>query len=308
MTDREFQLDELPDDALKAIIQQLSTYTRRDLCLVSRKWRRLIAESWDAIAISLQGANYLDSASFQLKWLLSLQLQQLQKLSLALKGVELSGIEVDYLLGPLLDVLEQGGFPQLQSLYLAADMSLPGPLCHNSLQFLWLDVYALTAAIECPQLLQLRLCTVSMPGPPLFSEEALKPLQQLTKLLLRFHACFLDDPNASWFVTNGLSYLSALQHAGIVLPTSVNMAMLRQPVFPTQLSHLELYCNELTLSADAVIALTKVPNLCIQYLSLTLPETGYAHGTFGDLRSLLDSKTAKFDTSVEGLSGFVDVP
>lgn len=294
MTDREFQLDELPDDALKAIIQQLSTYTRRDLCLVSRKWRRLIAESWNTIAISLQGANYLDSASFQLKWLLSLQLQQLQKLTLALKGVELTGIEVDYLLGPLLDVLEQGGFPQLQTLYLAADMSLPGPLCHNKLQSLILDVYALTAFIKCPQLVELSLCAVSMPGPTWFSEEALKPLQQLTKLQLSFHACFLDDPNASWFVTDGLSYLSALQHAVITLPRSVNVAMLRQPVFPTQLSHLELYCYELVLRVDAVKALITVPNLYIQHKSLTLPAGGHDLGTLQDLLSVLDTKIAKF--------------
>ncbi|KAL0030854.1 hypothetical protein WJX77_009885 [Trebouxia sp. C0004] len=134
------QLDDLPDDSLKQVFQQLSTNDRRIISLVQRKWQQLVAESWTRIDIRLGGTNYLDSASKQITWLLSLRLQRLHTLHLNLKGVELSGIAVDYLLFPFLDTLEQGAFSQLQTLHLSADMSLPGPLIHHSLQHLQLDM------------------------------------------------------------------------------------------------------------------------------------------------------------------------
>ena len=243
-------LDELPDDTLKQIFQQMSTEERRAISRTSRKWQRLVAESWDVIDVRLGGTNYLDSASKQINWLLSLQLKRLVCLRLHLKGVELSGTGVDYLLGPLLDLLEQGAFPKLVALYLAADMSLPGSLVHSGLQHLYLDMYALTAHIQCPQLQTLFLHTVSMPGPTLFSEEALgqRRFQELTKMHLVFNASYLDEPNASWFILEGLSLLTSLRHVGLDFPQSIDIDLSKLPVFPANLTYLEVRCGEMHTS------------------------------------------------------------
>lgn len=288
MADHEFQLDELPDDVLKAVFQQLSTYARRNLCLVSRKWQRLVAQSWDDITISLHGASYHNVARSQLDWLLLQQLQNLQQLSLALKGVHLSGTDGHHLLKPLLDVLQQEGLPKLHTLRLqslAAGTSLPGPLCHSRLKSLYLDIFALTDAIQCPQLLELTLCTVSMPGPSFFSETALQPLTQLKKLQLWFKQCNSDHRSAcfsaSWIITLGLSHLHALQYAKMVLPRSstsiadifelpVDIYVWQLPVFPPELSHLELHCQGLDLAGQTVLtALKKLPNLFVLFENLT---------------------------------------
>lgn len=243
-------LNELPDDVLKQIFQQLSTEERRAISRTSRKWQRLIAESWNVIDVRLGGSNYLDSASKQIKWLLSLRLKGLACLRLHLKGVELSGIGVDYLLGPLLDLLEQGAFPVLTTLYLAADMSLPGALIHSGLQHLRLDIYALTATIQCPQLQTLFLRTVSMPGPTLFSKEALGQtgFQELIKMHLVFDVSYLDEPNAAWFVQEGLGLLTSLRHAILDFPKSIDIDLSKLPIFPPNLDYLELHCGEMQAS------------------------------------------------------------
>ena len=251
-------LEELPDDALQHVCRQLSTDARRTLSLTSRKWQRHVAESWDSIDIRLGGANYLDSASKQVTWLLSLQLQHLQRLTLDFKDLELSGIAVDYLLFPLLDALEQGAMPELQSLKLSADMSLPGPLIHKTLQHVHLDMYALTAMIQCPQLLTLRLHMTSMPGPTLFSQDALLMLQQIKKLQWSFHMCCLDDPNVSWFMLKGLSILTALQHVVLDLPGGVDVTLSGMPAFPVGLVHLEMRSDGLSLSFEALLAMRKL--------------------------------------------------
>lgn len=240
-------LEDLPDDALKHIFQNLSTEERRGISRTSRKWQRLIAESWTMIDLRLGGTNYLDSASKQIKWLTSLQVGHLACLRLHLKGVELSGIGVDYLLGPLLDLLEQGAFPELTTLYLAADMSLPGSLIHNGLQHLHLDIYALTATVHCPQLQTFFLRTVSMPGPTLFCKEALiqAGFQKLTKIELAFDANYLDESYASWFVLHGLGLLPSLQHVFLRFPQSITIALSEVPVFPAHFTFLELYCGKL---------------------------------------------------------------
>ena len=254
-------LDELPDDALKQIFQQLSTEERRVISRTSRKWQRLIAESWDLIDIRLGGTNYLDSASKQIKWLLSLQLKRLACLRLHLKGVELSGIGVDYLLGPLLDLLEQGAFPELMTLHLAADMSLPGSLIHKGLQHLHLNIYALTATIQCPQLQTLFLRTVSMPGPTLFSKEALGQtrFQKLTDMHLVFDASYLDEPQASWFISEGLGLLTSLRHVNLSFPEGIDIDLTNLPVFPANLTYLELRCGKMHTS-DLVFELFQVSN------------------------------------------------
>ena len=81
-------LEDLNEDALKRILQCLPTDQRRTLSTASKKWQRLISESWVDIDLHLGGKNYLDSASKQNTWLLSLQLQQLQTLRLHFKGFE----------------------------------------------------------------------------------------------------------------------------------------------------------------------------------------------------------------------------
>ena len=267
------RLDDLPGDALKRVFQQLSTYERRTASLVSHKWRELIAESWDAIEIRLGGANYLDSASFQIRWLLSLHLQQLRRLCLFLKGVELSGIAVDYLLGPLLDMLEQGRLPQLHTFWLTADMSLPGPLHHSTLQYLFLDIYALTATLHCPQLLELKICTVSMPGPTLFSKDALRPMQQLSRLHLSFQACYVDSPDIGWLVTDGLGLLSALQHAVFIFPKSFDVFVLRKPAFSPTLAHLEIKCRFLLAKPDALLEMMRLPACLLMFARLGTEDT-----------------------------------
>ena len=238
-------LDDLPDDALQQIFQHLSTEDRRTISRTCHKWQRLIAESWSMIEIRLGGTNYLDSASKQMTWLLALQLEHLTCLRLHLKGVELSGIGVDYLLGPLLDMLEQGAFPELTTLQLAADMSLPGSLIHNGLQHLHLDMYALTATIQCPQLQTLFVRTVSMPGPTLFSTEALGVFQELKRIRLVFDASYLDEPDTSWFILVGLGLLTALQHVVLDFPKGINIQLCKAPAFPANLTHFELRCNTL---------------------------------------------------------------
>lgn len=238
-------LDDLPDDALQQIFQHLSTEERRTVSRTSHKWQRLIAESWTVIQIRLGGTNYLDSASKQMTWLMSLQLEHLACLRLHLKGVELSGIGVDYLLGPLLDLLEQGALPELTTLQLAADMSLPGSLIHSGLQHLHLDMYALTATIQCPQLQTLFVRTVSMPGPTLFSPEALAVFQKLKRLHLVFATSYLDEPDTSWFILEGLSLLTALQVVVLDFPKGINIHLCKAPAFPADLTHLELRCSSL---------------------------------------------------------------
>lgn len=256
----ELRLDDLPDDTLKHVFHYLSTDARRTISRTSHKWQRLVADCWNFIDIRLGGTNYLDSASLQIKWLLSLRLQHLQSLQLNLKGVELSGVAVDYLLGPFLDVLEQGSFLQLKALDLAADMSLPGPLIHAHLQHLQLDMYALTAVIQCPQLLTLTVRTVSMPGPTLFSREALLVFQQLQKLQLTFQSCYFDDPKATWFVLEGLHILTALQHVTLKLPNTIHVDLTHMPALPVALTHLELDCSEISLSTATISAVDKLDN------------------------------------------------
>lgn len=199
------------------------------------------------IGVRLGGTNYLDSPSKQIKWLLSLQLKRLACLRLYLKGVELSGIGVDYLLGPLLDMLEQGAFPELTTLYLAAGMSLPGSLIHSGSQHLHLDMYALTATIQCPQLHTLLLRTVSMPGPTLFSKEALiqAGFQKLKRMHLDFYTNYLDEPCASWFVLEGLGLLTSLQHLVLGFPLSIDIDLSKRPVFPADLTYLELHSGKM---------------------------------------------------------------
>lgn len=243
----ESALDDLPDDALQHIFQHLSTEDRRGISRTSRKWQRLIAESWTVVDLRLGGTNYLDSASKQIKWLTSLQVGHLACLRLHLKGVELSGIGVDYLLGPLLDLLEQGAFHELTTLYLAADMSLPGSLIHSGLQHLHLDLYALTATIQCPQLQTLLLRTVSMPGPTLFCKEALiqAGFQKLTRIDLAFESNYLDESHASWFVLHGLGLLPSLRQVFLNFPQSVAIAVNEVPVLPAHFGLLELHCGKL---------------------------------------------------------------
>ncbi|KAL3155372.1 hypothetical protein ABBQ38_010933 [Trebouxia sp. C0009 RCD-2024] len=238
-------LDDLPDDALQQIFQHLSTEDRRTISRTSRKWQRLIAGSWTVIEIWLGGTNYLDSASKQMTWLLSLQLEHLACLRLHLKGFELSGIGVDYLLGPLLDMLEQGALPELTTLQLAADMSLPGSLIHDGLQHLHLDMYALTATIQCPRLQTLFVRTVSMPGPTLFSTEALAVFQELKRLHLVFDASYLDAPDTSWFILEGLGLLTELQHLVLDFPKGIDIQLRKAPAFPANFTHFELRCNTL---------------------------------------------------------------
>ena len=261
-------LDDLPDDALKQIFQQLSTEERRAISRTSRKWQRLIAESWNVIDVRLGGTNYLDSASKQIKWLLSLQLKRLACLRLYLKGVELSGIGVDYLLGPLLDMLEQGAFPELTTLYLAADMSLPGSLIHSGLKHLHLDMYALTATIQCPQLQTLHLRTVSMPGPTLFSEETLHQsgFQKLKRMHLEFYVNYLDEPYASWFVLEGLGLLTSLQHLVLDFPLSIDIDLSKVPVLPVDLTYLELHCGKMHES-DLIFEFFKLNHFWHDFLS-----------------------------------------
>lgn len=257
-TGSEMQLDDLPNDALKRVFQQLSTNDRRIISLTKRKWQQLVAESWTRIDIRLGGTNYLDSASKQITWLLSLRLQRLHTLHLNLKGVELSGIAVDYLLFPFLDTLEQGAFSQLQTLHLSADMSLPGPLIHHSLQHLHLDMYALTAKIQCPKLSTLKIHATSMPGPTLFSPEALQEFEQLRTLHVSFQTSYLDDHNVSWFVLEGLSILRTLEQLILDLPDSVFINLALTPVLPTALAHLEIRCHRLEISAEALAAIGKL--------------------------------------------------
>lgn len=258
-------LDDLPDDALQHVFQHMSTEERRTIVGTSHKWQRLIAESWTSIDIRLGGANFLDSASRQIKWLLSLQLGHLARLALHLKGVELSGIGVDYLLGPLLDLLEKGAFPALTNLYLAADMSLPGPLIHKGLQHLQLDMYALTATIQCPQLQTLHIRTVSMPGPTFFSKEALAVFQKLTSLHLVFQTSYLDEPNASWFVLEGLGLLVSLQHVVLDFPQGIDIHLTKAPAFPPCLNHLELRCSRMEVEVAASRAIYMLNSCCVWY-------------------------------------------
>ena len=259
-------IDDLPDDALKQIFQRLSTDDRRAISSTSHKWRRLVAESWTVVEVRLGGSNYLDSASKQIKWLLSLQLEHIACLRLDLKGVELSGTGVDYLLGPLLDLLEQGAFPELTTLYLAADMSLPGSLSHTGLQDLHLDMYALTATIQCPQLHTLFVRTVSMPGPTLFSKEVLAVYQKLKQLHLSFEASYVDEPHASWFMLDGLSLLTSLQHVVLDFPQGTDIHLSKVPVFPEDLTFLQLRCGRMDgdhAGLDAVYRLmADGDNLC----------------------------------------------
>ena len=255
---RQLHLHDLPDDALKYVLQKLPTDDRRTASLTNHKWQRLVAESWTGINIQLGGTNYLDSASKQIKWLLSLQLQRLHTLHLNLKGVELSGIAVDYLLFPLLDTFEQGAFSQLRTLHLSADMSLPGPLVHSSLQNLYLDMYALTAKVQCPQLLALRIHTISMPGPTLFSSEALSGFPLLNKLHLSFQACYLEYECVSWFLVSGLSMLVTLEQLIFELPDAVSVNLPVAPDFPVSLAHLEMHCHALDISPDALTAMDQL--------------------------------------------------
>ena len=293
----ELRLDDLPDDALKHVFHRLSTNTRRTISLTNHKWQRLVAESWTIIDVRLGGTNYLDSASLQIKWLLSLQLQHLQKLHLNLKGVELSGIAVDYLVGPLLDVLEQGTFSQLHTFDLAADMSLPGPLIHDKLQHLHLDMYALTATIQCPQLLTLKVTTTSMPGPTLFSTEALAVFQRLRTLSLCFQACYLDDSNASWFLLEGMGILTALQHVFIMFPGSLALQLSTVPAFPAELHHLELYIATLSISAEALSAVSRIENCLVTCSVLLTGASNTALATEMVVTDLLKSLGGRFDGS-----------
>ena len=74
------QLEDLPDLALKEVLQNLSTDHRRRLSCTSRRFRRLIGESWTHIRIALEGSNLVDSANLQLKWLLARDVFRLEKL------------------------------------------------------------------------------------------------------------------------------------------------------------------------------------------------------------------------------------
>ena len=256
-------LDDLPEDALKQILQCLTTDERRNLTSVNKKWNRLIAESWTEIEICVGGKNLLDSANKQIQWMLrSLELQQLQVLRLDFKGFELSGISVDYLLGPLLELFEQGNFSQLHTFELAADMSLPDELVSGTIQNLALDVYALTTYIRCPRLQKLKLTTVSMPGPTLFSLEALQIWQQLESIDLEFRTCYLDDVPASWFLAEGLNALSNLQQAVVAFPAKLRVQV-PQAEFCSALRHLEVSCRSLVLSCKAAARLSMLQDLLL---------------------------------------------
>ena len=74
------QLEDLPDLALKEVLQKVSTDQRRRLSCTSRRFRRLIGESWTHISIALEGSNLVDSANLQLKWLLARDVFRLEKL------------------------------------------------------------------------------------------------------------------------------------------------------------------------------------------------------------------------------------
>ena len=258
-------VNHLPDDTLQHIFRQLSTEERRTISSTCRKWQRLVAQSWVLIDIRLGGANYLDSAGKQIKWLLGLQLHHLKRLNLHLKELELSGIGVDYLLGPLLDLLEQGAFPELATLLLEADISLPGPLVHKQLKHLHLDMYALTATVQCPQLQTLHVGTVSMPGPTIFSEEALSVFQQLNSLHLVFQISYLDEPNASWFIMEGLGMLTCLEHVVLNFPQGVDVHLTQAPAFPPRLTHLELRCRKLEVQVAASRAIYMLNSCCVVY-------------------------------------------
>ena len=257
------QLDDLSEDALTQILQRLSTDQRRSLAIVSKKWQRLITDSWVWLHLRVEGKNLLDSANKQIQWTLhTLHLQRLQVLQLDFKGFELSGISVDYLLGPLLELLEQGRFSELHSFTLAADMSLPDDLVSDTIQHLTLDVYALTTYIRCPQLQSLKLTTVSMPGPTFFSTEALETWQQLQTLDLQFRTCYLDDAPASWFLAEGLHILSSLQQAVIAFPVKLRVPV-PQAEFCDALKHLEVSCRSLVLSFMAAASLSRLQNLLL---------------------------------------------
>lgn len=255
-------IEDLPGDVLKRILQCLSTDQRRTLSSVSKKWQRLITDSWIELALSVGGKNYLDSANKQIQWVLQLNLQQLQVLHLDFKGFELSGISVDYLLGPLLDLLEQGKFSQLENFELVADLSLPDDLVSDTIRFLVLDVYALTTYIRCPSLQSLKLTTVSMPGPTLFSAEALQAWQELETLDFAFRTCYLDDAPGSWFLAEGLYILHKLQHAVIAFPVKLGVQV-SQAQLCAALQHLEVSCRSLVLSLQAATALSKLQNVLL---------------------------------------------
>ena len=74
------QLEDLPDLALKEVLQNLSTDQRRRLSCTSQRFRRLIGESWTHISIALEGSNLVDSANLQLKWLLARDVFRLERL------------------------------------------------------------------------------------------------------------------------------------------------------------------------------------------------------------------------------------
>ena len=74
------QLEDLPDLALKEILQNINTDQRRRLSCTSRRFRRLIGESWTHISIALEGSNLVDSANLQLKWLLARDVSRLEML------------------------------------------------------------------------------------------------------------------------------------------------------------------------------------------------------------------------------------
>ena len=74
------QLEDLPDLALKEVLQNINTDQRRRLSCTSRRFRRLIGESWTHISIALEGSNLVDSANLQLKWLLARDVSRLEML------------------------------------------------------------------------------------------------------------------------------------------------------------------------------------------------------------------------------------
>lgn len=271
-------LEDLNEDSLKRILECLSTDQRRTLSRASKKWQRLIAESWVDIDLRLGGKNYLDSASKQITWLQSLHLQQLQTLRLHFKGFELSGISVDYLVGPLLELFEQGRFAQLHTFQLGADMSLPDELVSTTVQDLALDVYALTAHIKCPHLTKLNLKTVSMPGPTFFSTIALQDWQHLVRLELAFRTCYLDDSQAAWFITNGLCILRDLQEVVVAFPSKLNIHLPDKPCFGNALRHLEISCKNMFVSVAAAQGLSMVQNLLLVCCGLcVIPDFAHAN-------------------------------
>lgn len=255
-------IEDLPDDALKRILQCLSTDQRRTLSVVNKKWQRLIGESWTELALCVGGKNYLDSANKQIQWLLQLDLQQLQVMQLDFKGFELSGISVDYLIGPLLELLEQGRFGKLHTFEFAADMSLPDDLVSETVLDLTLDVYALTTYIRCPCLRHLKLTAVSMPGPTLFSKEALQTWRELETINVKFRTCYLDDAPAAWFLEEGLHILHRLKQATIALPSKLRLQM-SQAQLCDALKHLEVSCRSLVLSVQALTSLRKLQNVLL---------------------------------------------